>query len=152
MLLRLVTGGVLVFGIAVGGAAFADAQKPVVVTGKVANGDPMEWPGAKSERDGDVVNAPISRSDDNKSFAGLYKAGPSRMEFQSYPVDEFMYFLEGSVTLTSADGTVRKISAGDSASIPKGWRGTWETSGYVKYYVVYVGDASPTNQEKGEGK
>ena len=77
------------------------------------------------------------QSGDKKMVAGIYQAGPGSFEAAPYPVDEFMYFLEGSVKLTSKDGTVTNVSAGDAITIPKGWQGTWETSGYKKYYTSY---------------
>ena len=53
-----------------------------------------------------------------------------------------MYFLEGSVTLTSADGTVQVINAGEAVTIPKEWTGTWDTEGYTKMWVIYSEDGS----------
>ena len=78
-------------------------------------------------------------SSDKKFFTGMYKSGGEREEYKekSYGVDEFMYFLEGSVTLTSADGAVQVINAGDAVSIPKEWMGTWESDGYTKIWVIY---------------
>jgi uncharacterized cupin superfamily protein len=61
---------------------------------------------------------------------------------EDYGVDEFMYFLEGSVTLTSEDGTVQTINAGEAVTIPKEWRGTWATDGYTKIWVIYSADGS----------
>jgi len=52
-------------------------------------------------------------------------------------VDEFMYFLEGSVTLTSSDGSVQTIDAGEGVTIAKEWTGIWETDGYTKIWVIY---------------
>jgi uncharacterized cupin superfamily protein len=49
-----------------------------------------------------------------------------------------MYFIEGGVKLTSADGTVLEVKAGEGAAIPKGWKGHWSTQGYKKYYVTYA--------------
>jgi len=54
-----------------------------------------------------------------------------------YGVDEFMYFLEGSVTLTSSDGTELVINAGEAVTIPKEWTGIFETDGYRKIWVIY---------------
>ena len=59
-----------------------------------------------------------------------------------YPVDEFMYFLEGSVTLTSSDGSVQVINAGEAVTIPKEWTGIWDTDGYTKIWVIYSADGS----------
>jgi len=39
--------------------------------------------------------------------------------------------------LTSSDGTVLEVRAGEGAAIPKGWKGHWSTQGYKKYYVTY---------------
>lgn len=73
--------------------------------------------------------------------AGMYRSGKVRFEItEPYGVDEYMHFLEGGVTLTSADGTVTEIMAGDSVVIPKEWTGVWETDGYMKIYVIYSMD------------
>ncbi len=82
-------------------------------------------------------------SSDKKFGSGVYKSGAVRFEIDDpYGVDEFMYFVEGGVTLTSADGTVHVISAGDGVTIPKEWTGVWETDGYTKIWVIYSEDGS----------
>ena len=53
-----------------------------------------------------------------------------------------MYFVEGSVTLTSADGTVQTIGPGEAVTIPKAWTGIWDTNGYTKIWVIYSDDGS----------
>jgi uncharacterized cupin superfamily protein len=85
----------------------------------------------------------LLRSRDRKVEMGLYEAGPSEQDIASYGDDEFMFFLEGSVTLTSADGTVLKVQSGEGVAMPKGWKGHWSTQGYKKYYVTYAGAATP---------
>ena len=82
-------------------------------------------------------------SSDDKFASGMYRSGKVRFELQEpYGVDEFMYFLEGGVTLTSTDGTVQTISAGEAVTIPKEWIGTWGTDGYTKIWVIYSADGS----------
>ena len=82
-------------------------------------------------------------SSDGRFASGMYSAGPSRFEIdEPYGVDEFMYFLEGGVTLTSSDGTVTEIEAGEAVTIPKEWTGVWETEGYKKIWVIYSDDGS----------
>ena len=82
-------------------------------------------------------------SSDKKFASGMYKSGKTYFEASdAYGVDEFMYFLEGSVTLTSADGTVQVINAGEAVTIPKEWTGTWDTEGYTKIWVIYSEDGS----------
>ena len=82
-------------------------------------------------------------SSDKKFASGMYRSGKSYFEATDpYGVDEFMYFLEGSVKLTSADGTVQMINAGEAVTIPKEWTGTWDTDGYTKIWVIYSEDGS----------
>jgi uncharacterized cupin superfamily protein len=80
----------------------------------------------------------------NGKFAsGMYKSGKTRLEInEPYGMDEFMFFLEGGVVLTSSDGTVTEIGAGEGATIPKEWTGIWETDGYTKIWVIYSEDGS----------
>jgi len=82
-------------------------------------------------------------SSDKKFASGMYKSGKTYFEATDpYGVDEFMYFIEGSVKLTSADGTVQTINAGEAVTIPKEWIGTWDTDGYTKIWVIYSEDGS----------
>ncbi len=82
-------------------------------------------------------------SSDGKFASGMYQSGKTRSEItEPYGVDEFMYFLEGGVTLTSSDGTVTRINAGDAVTIPKEWTGIWDTEGYTKIWVIYSEDGS----------
>ena len=78
----------------------------------------------------------------NKQFdAGMYQSGKVRAEInEPYGVNEYMHFLKGGVTLTSSDGTVTEIKAGDSVVIPAEWTGVWDTEGYTKIYVIYSPD------------
>lgn len=88
----------------------------------------------------DVTSA---RSSDGKFGSGMYKSGKTRFEIKEpYGADEFMYFLEGGVTLTSTDGTVTRVAAGEGVTIPKEWTGIWDTDGYVKIWVIYSEDGS----------
>jgi uncharacterized cupin superfamily protein len=78
-------------------------------------------------------------SSDRKFDAGIYRSGPVLLvDDEEYGVDEFMYFLEGGVILTSIDGTKLEVGPGDAVIIPKEWRGTWHTpEGYLKIYVIH---------------
>ncbi len=82
-------------------------------------------------------------SKDGKFASGMYQSGKSYFEATDpYGVDEFMYFIEGGVTLTSSDGSVMEINAGDAVTIPKEWTGIWDTDGYTKIWVIYSHDGS----------
>jgi uncharacterized cupin superfamily protein len=113
--------------------------KPVKVTAAAARGPIFSTKTAVKDNgpDGPTTDVTLSRSKDGKVESGLYNAGPSEQDIDSYPEDEFMFFIEGSVKLTSADGTVLEVRAGEGAAVPKGWKGHWSTPGYKKYYVTY---------------
>jgi len=82
-------------------------------------------------------------SSDKKFASGMYQSGKVRFEATDpYGVDEFMYFITGSVTLTSSDGSVQTISAGEAVTISKEWTGVWDTDGYTKIWVIYSEDGS----------
>jgi uncharacterized cupin superfamily protein len=82
-------------------------------------------------------------SSDKKFASGMYKAEKSHWVMdEPYGVDEFMYFIEGGVTLTSSDGFVTEIKAGEAVTIPKEWTGVWDTEGYTKIWVIYSEDGS----------
>jgi uncharacterized cupin superfamily protein len=116
-------------------SAFA-ASDPVKISAADA-GRALDGPKAVTvERDGIPVRwLEMLKSTDGALSAGIARAGASRSEIKSYEADEFMYFLKGGVTLTSADGTVTKVVAGDALTIPRGWKGVWDTQGYTKYFV-----------------
>ena len=87
---------------------------------------------------GDILDLTSLKSSDGKFASGIYAAGAQRFEItEPYGVDEFMFFLEGSVTLTSSDGRVTVINAGEAVTIPKEFTGVWESDGYRKIWVIY---------------
>ncbi|HEY2683575.1 MAG TPA: cupin domain-containing protein [Steroidobacteraceae bacterium] len=119
--------------------ALADAPKPVKVTAAEASGPVFNRKDAVKENgaEGPTTDVTLMQSADKKMSVGVYKAGASDTPIDSYPEDEFCYFLTGSVKLTSSDGTVLEVKAGEAVAIHKGWKGRWTTPGYTKYYVTY---------------
>lgn len=124
----------------------ADTVHPAEMTRADIEGKIFDRPDTlKSEGQGggEILDITSLLSSDGKFASGMYKAGKSRWEIiEPYGVDEFMYFLEGSVTLTSSDGTVQVIEAGEAVTIPREWTGIWETDGYRKIWVIYSEDGS----------
>lgn len=109
-----------------GGAVFnrKDAQK------SVENGTQMT----------DVVGF---TSPDKAYQTGVFKSGPSHEVIkgpQGLAYTEFLYFLSGSVKLTSSDGSVLNVGTGEAVTLPKGWTGQFDTQGYTKLYVTYSPD------------
>lgn len=92
---------------------------------------------------GPILDFTSLKASDGKFASGVYKAGPQVFEIdEPYGVDEFMFFLEGSVTLTPTGRDSITINAGEAVTIPKEWRGRWESEGYRKIWVIYSADGS----------
>lgn len=78
-------------------------------------------------------------SKDDKFFAGVWECTPCKEKVSSYPGDEFMTVLEGSVTVTDDQGITATYGVGDSFVMQKGWSGIWHmTEFFKKYFVIYI--------------
>jgi len=127
--------------------AFAgDAVVPAELSKSDISGKVFERPDTLETRHDDghtTLDVTSLLSSDKKFGSGMYRSGKVRFEItEPYGVDEFMYFLEGSVTLTSSDGSVQVIEAGEGVTVPKEWTGVWDTEGYTKIWVIYSEDGS----------
>lgn len=122
------------------------AVKPAKISRADIGGDIFDRPDMlRTEHDNGNVTLDVTTllSSDGKLGSGMYRSGKVRFEIdEPYGVDEFMYFLEGSVTLTSSDGSVQVIGPGEAVTIPKEWTGVWDTDGYTKIWVIYSADGS----------
>lgn len=127
-------------------AVIADAaRKPAELSEFDIAGEVFERPDVvrMTENGNTTLDVTSFMSSDGRFGSGMYTSGAVRIDItEPYGVDEFMYFLEGGVTLTSSDGTVQTIEAGEAVTIPKEWTGTWETDGYKKIWVIYSDDGS----------
>lgn len=141
--IKLLTGiSLLIFMVLMQNSAFAEDHviKPQVMTKADLTGEMFSRPDTlkKDYPGGSHFDVTSLLSSDDKFASGLYKSPASRFEItEPYGVDEFMFFLEGSVTLTSSDGSVLVVHAGEAVTIPKEWTGIWETEGYRKIWVIY---------------
>ena len=76
-------------------------------------------------------------TDDQSILTGVWECAPCREEIGAYPVHEMMTVLDGSVTVTDADGHAETYEAGDTFFIPKGTPCTWEiTRKMRKFYMI----------------
>lgn len=124
---------------------FGTASAEVIHPHKISKGDAagpiFSQPKVVRESHGanTTLDNIVMKSSDQKFESGMYKSGPSHFDAtkRDYGVDEFMLFTSGSVTLTSLDGEVTRLEAGDAVILPAEWRGKWDTEGYTKYYVIY---------------
>jgi len=91
----------------------------------------------------------VGNFDGAYTMATLYKSGvfpgnkvalwgseAGALKAQNYPLDEFVYVLEGDLVTVDADGTRREFHPGDSFVIPKGWAGTWDMRTRFKKIIV----------------
>ena len=129
--------------------AMADNQdSTTVLPAKISKDDAMgmifqrDDVTAKTHPDGHQTESVTTMSSsDGKFHSGMYRSGKTRFEIgEPYGVNEFMYFLSGSVTLTSSDGSVMTVHAGEAVTMPKEWTGIWDTDGYEKIWVIYSSD------------
>jgi uncharacterized protein len=124
-------------------SAHADAQKIVKVGSSAAELSQLLTSASAVKKTTPIrttTEVPIFNSKDEKMTSGLFVSTAGHAEYDSYAANEFIYLIEGSATLTSADGSVLTIKKGDALIIPKGWKGKWTTPGYKKFYVDYLGD------------
>ncbi len=117
---------------------------PVVVTKDQISGSIFDGTTPTKHADGHVTSDVTSLiSSDKKFSSGMYRSGKTRIPVtEPYGVDEFMYFIEGSITLTNLDGTKQVVRAGEAVTVPKEWTGIFETEGYKKFWVIYSADES----------
>ena len=71
-------------------------------------------------------------------MAGVWDCTAMTLKFSPYPVHEFMFVLEGSITIALADGSETTVNAGEAFVIPKGLPCKWIQPGYVrKFFVIF---------------
>ncbi|GAB2881361.1 hypothetical protein GCM10027093_15830 [Paraburkholderia jirisanensis] len=141
---RLAAGVTLGFAV-LSGAAHAEVIKPIKATQTEIAGNLFQRKDAVHEnKNGNATTDVVTfTSKDNAFQTGMYRSGPLHEVDDmagGYPYNEFMYFISGSVTLTSADGSVMTVHAGEAVTLPRGWTGTFDTKGYTKMYVTYNPD------------
>ncbi len=74
--------------------------------------------------------------------AGLWDCTPYVTKLDCWSVHEYIYMLEGSVTLIDESGSEQTFVAGDHFVIPKGMLCVWKQTEKVrKFYVIFSGPA-----------
>lgn len=73
-------------------------------------------------------------------MAGVWDCTAMTLKFCPYPVHEFMFLLEGSVTMELADASRVTVEAGEAFVIPKGLPCKWIQPGYVRKFFMILED------------
>ena len=74
----------------------------------------------------------------------IWESGPGVLVTDSYPNDEYCRVLEGTLTITNADGSTADFGPGDSFVIPRGWAGRWHMeTRFKKQFVAYTPEKTP---------
>lgn len=129
-------------GAALGAAVICGAameERPAKMSSADVNGAIFKSPQVRKVTEGGSTALEVDTltSADKKFQTGAYQAGPEHLDIKDgYPEYEFFYVLKGSIKLTDAKGE-QVIGPGEAVSIPKGWKGHWDSDGYTKVWVTY---------------
>jgi uncharacterized cupin superfamily protein len=88
--------------------------------------------------DGDPVarNQVLSLSHDRMATTLIWDCTAGRFRW-IYDTDETIHILEGAVSLTANDGSIKHLCAGDVVFFPAGSSATWEVHGYVRKLAFF---------------
>jgi uncharacterized cupin superfamily protein len=77
------------------------------------------------------------RGADPALSVGIWSAEEGSTHIDSYPVDEVCFVLDGTITVTSSDGTVNRFERGDAFAMRRGASLLWQQSeGARKVFVI----------------
>lgn len=82
---------------------------------------------------------PLGRKDFDSGgiVSGLWKSNVAMVKIDGHPVNEVCFVVEGSVTVTDADGRAEAFGAGEGFLLPRGFKGLWSNSDdFVKLFVA----------------
>ena len=83
------------------------------------------------------LNHSFFESEDGSILSGVWECAPTKEDIDSYPVNEMMTVISGSVTLTDEQGNAETFTRGDSFFVAKGTRCTWHiTETLKKFYFI----------------
>jgi uncharacterized protein len=83
------------------------------------------------------LNHTFFQTPDESILTGVWLCAPCKAVIESYPIHEMMTILDGSVTVTGADGKAETFKKGDTFFIAKGTKCTWEiTETLRKFYMI----------------
>ncbi len=86
---------------------------------------------------GDPVarGAVLAQTTDRRVTSGVWSCEPGSFDWE-YTWDEFVYILEGEVTITEVGGDSYTLSPGDIGHFPLGLRAQWKVTKAVRKFFV----------------
>ena len=76
-------------------------------------------------------------AEDGSVASGVWECPPCKVEIESYPINEMMTIISGSLTITNADGVEETFGPGEVVFASKGSKMTWHiTERLKKYYMT----------------
>lgn len=76
-------------------------------------------------------------TEDQSTWTGVWECAPCSEEIESYPVNEMMTVISGSVTLTDDNGKSETYTSGDTFFLTKGAKISWQiTEKLRKFYMI----------------
>lgn len=133
----------LVMSMTVSGVSAAPANKPIVrVAPEKIDSAPMQIVGDEpgmqvaQGKGGRAANIDVFQSDDQRFTVNISKYEKLTLELKDWPVDEFMYMIEGHVNITDTQGVSYTYGPGESFVMPKGFTGTWKQTGPIKKIAI----------------
>ena len=76
--------------------------------------------------------------DDERTETGVWEVTPGVFDAAHGPYVEFMHFVAGEATITTADGEVHELRPGMTLTVPPAWRAHREVRATVRETYVIV--------------
>jgi uncharacterized protein len=106
-----------------------------VLAAELAEAGPM--PGAAP---GSALTAERVLYEDERTETGIWEVTPGVFDAAHGSYVEFMHFVAGEATITTAAGEVHVVRPGTTLTVPSEWRAHWEVRATVRKTYVIVHD------------
>ncbi len=102
--------------------------------------------GGMESNDDEKLHVYYTSERNERITSGVWEATRLMSEPYTTKYSEFIYLLDGSLTLIDGDGQEEIFHAGDAALIPRGMTVTWKQPDRLrKYYVIFDHEADATS-------
>ena len=75
-------------------------------------------------------------AEDGSVAAGVWECPPCKVDIDSYPINEMMTIISGSLTIKNADGVEETFGPGEVVFASKGSKMTWHITERLKKYFM----------------